>query len=78
MNSQPPAIQKGLLLTYVIWFLGGWCLGLHKFYLGKVGWGIVYILTGGLLLIGWVIDAFAIPAQVRNYNQGLKSGALFD
>ena len=73
MSTQPPEIQKGLLLTYVIWFLRGWCFGLHKFYLGKVGWGIVYTLTGGLLLI----DAFAIPAQVRHYNQGLKSGGCF-
>jgi len=35
-------------------FLG--FIGAHKFYEGKVVWGIVYFLTGGIFGIGWVID----------------------
>lgn len=35
-------------------------LGLHKFYLGENGWGIVYLLTGGLLCIGAIIDFIAL------------------
>jgi restriction system protein len=39
-------------------FFGG--LGFHKFYVGKVGRGILYLLTGGLLGIGWLVDLIRI------------------
>ena len=63
--------QKELWVTYALWFFGGF-LGLHKFYLGKIGWGVLYILTGGLFLIGMLIDLFTIPSQVRRYNEGVR------
>lgn len=37
-------------------FLGG--IGAHKFYEGKIGMGILYLFTGGLFGIGWIIDIF--------------------
>lgn len=42
---------------------------MHKFYLQKMGMGILYIFTGGIFLIGWIIDLFTIPSQVRSFNQ---------
>lgn len=39
-------------------FLGG--IGAHKFYVGKIGSGILYLLTAGLFGVGWVIDIFLI------------------
>ena len=39
-------------------FLGG--LGAHKFYVGKVGAGILYLCTLGLFGIGWFIDIILI------------------
>ena len=38
MVSQKSKITAGLLAI----FLGGF--GIHKFYLGRIGWGIVYLL----------------------------------
>lgn len=35
-------------------FLG--TLGIHRFYVGKIGTGILYLLTGALFGIGWIVD----------------------
>lgn len=42
-------------------------LGAHKFYEGKIGMGVLYIFTGGLLGIGWLIDIFAILCRTNPY-----------
>lgn len=42
--------------------LGGW-LGLHHFYMGSAGKGVVYFLTGGLFAIGWIIDILTAKRQ---------------
>ena len=39
-------------------FLGGF--GAHKFYVGKIGMGIVYLCTLGLFGFGWLIDIILI------------------
>ena len=52
-------------------FLGG--LGAHKFYLGKVGLGVLYILfcwTFIPIIVSFV-ELFLISGQVRTYNREL-------
>lgn len=41
-------------------FLG--YFGVHKFYVGKVGSGILYLCTLGLFGFGWIIDIILIVA----------------
>jgi hypothetical protein len=42
--------------------------GIHRFYLGKIGTGLIYLFTFGLLGIGIIYDLFTIPRQVREAN----------
>jgi TM2 domain-containing membrane protein YozV len=44
-------------------------LGIHRFYLGKFGTGIVWLLTGGLFLVGWVYDFLTLNRQVDELNR---------
>jgi len=58
---------KSKCVAYLLWlFLG--LLGAHKFYLGKIGMGILYIFTFGILGIGLLIDLFTLGNQVDIYN----------
>jgi len=59
--------EKELWVAYVLWFFCG-LFGIHKFYLGKIGMGIIYFFTCGFFFIGWFIDLFTLPSQVDRYN----------
>lgn len=50
-------------------FLGGF--GAHHFYVGRIGRGIVYLLTGGILGIGWLVDIFLIATGSFKDRYGL-------
>ncbi|MHC4786927.1 MAG: NINE protein [Planctomycetota bacterium] len=61
--------MKSTVVTYLLWFLGGFgVLGLHRFYLGRWVSGVIWLLTGGVFVIGAVIDLFVIPEMVRVEN----------
>ncbi|MGN0649196.1 MAG: TM2 domain-containing protein [Oscillospiraceae bacterium] len=47
-------------------FLGE--IGAHKFYEGKILMGLVYMFTGGLFGVGWVIDTIALLFKPNPYS----------
>ena len=46
-------------------FLG--VLGIHKFYEGKVIFGIIYLCTGGIFGVGVVIDLIIVLLKPNPY-----------
>lgn len=47
--------DKSRLVAFLLaWFVG--YLGIHRFYVGKIGTGILWLFTAGLLGIGVFID----------------------
>jgi len=52
-----------LMIGYVMWLFG--FLGAHRFYYGRKVSGLIYLLTGGIFGIGWLVDLFLMPSLDR-------------
>lgn len=59
--------KKTALLLCVF---GGF-FGLHRFYVGRIGSGILYLLTFGGFLIGYFIDLISICSGTFRDNVGM-------
>ena len=58
--------EKNKWVAFLLCFFLG-AIGAHKFYEGKVGMGILYLCTGGLFCIGWLIDTIALLCKPNPY-----------
>lgn len=77
--AQPPYAgahmrpDKSLGRAYVLLLFVGF-LGVHHFYMGKVGRGIGYLLTFGWFMIGLLVDLFTLSSQVKRVNYERRAG----
>lgn len=62
--------KKGPVDYSVAWllqtFLG--VFGLHRIYMGKWLTGLLYLVTGGLFLLGWLYDFWTLNSQISELN----------
>jgi TM2 domain-containing membrane protein YozV len=70
MNVYPDTHSK--VIGYLLWIFG--FTGSHRFYFGKPITGTIWFFTGGLLLIGWIIDLFLIPSMDRKADRHFVAG----
>ncbi|MDZ7953980.1 TM2 domain-containing protein [Nostoc sp. DedQUE09] len=62
-----------LLVSYILCAVGFIGVGgLQRFYNGKIGTGLLWLLTGGVFGIGQFVDLFFIPNIVDEYEHNLR------
>ena len=57
---------KDKWVAFILCFFLG-AIGAHRFYEGKIGTGILYLFTGGLFGIGWLVDLIILLTKPNPY-----------
>ena len=77
VERESAAMARGthsLVVGYLTWLLG--FTGSHRFYYGKPLTGTLWLCTGGLFLIGWLVDLFLIPVMHRSAERRYVAGPV--
>jgi TM2 domain-containing membrane protein YozV len=74
-NGKRKKPQEILILTCLGFIV---VAGIQRFVLGQVGMGILYLLTGGLCLIGTIVDVINYKQLATDYNlkQMYEAGSM--
>ena len=69
-RTGPPS-ERNRLTTFLLCLLLG-SFGVHRFYVGRVGSGIVWLMTGGVLAVGWIYDLVMIATGEFQDEEGKR------
>ncbi len=72
--THPAKNTHSKTIGYILWIIG--FTGSHRFYFGKPMTGTLWFFTLGLLLIGWIVDLFLIPAMDRDADLKYVEGPI--
>ncbi|HEX3272591.1 MAG TPA: TM2 domain-containing protein [Ktedonobacterales bacterium] len=61
--------DKDFWATFLLCLFVG-VLGIHRFYVGKIGTGLIWLFTGGLFGIGYIVDLIFIITGNFTDKQG--------
>ena len=71
--EKPVAVMtsaRSWLVTVLLCIFFGYA-GFHRFYAGKIGTGLLFLMTGGFFGIGWLIDIIRVLTGSFVDNYGL-------
>lgn len=69
-RKEPMLILVTALLGFVV------LAGVHRFIIGQIGMGLLYLFTGGLCLIGTIVDLVNHQKLAFEYNQKVANEIL--
>lgn len=69
-QNKPRKSDKNAMVTLLLTLFGGG-LGLHRFYVGKTGTGLLWLFTGGVFGIGWIVDLINVALENFKDDDGL-------
>lgn len=70
IRQKRPSPKSRLVALLLCWFLG--IFGAHRFYVGRIGSGVLYLCTEGLFGIGVLVDIIMILIGDFTDDRGLK------
>lgn len=70
-RSLGPPSNKSRMTTLLLCVFAGF-LGLHRFYVGRTGSGVLWFVTFGLLSVGWIYDLVMVATGEFVDDQGKR------
>ena len=70
-DDAPGGTTKRILPAFLLCFFLGWA-GAHRFYVGKIGTGILMLFTGGVFGLLWLYDFIMIVVGSFTDQDGNK------
>lgn len=58
LETHPSSLKSKAATLFLCFFFG--MFGVHRYYVGKIGTGVLWTLTAGMFVIGWIVDIYNI------------------